>query len=216
MKQIIYILFFGLFACNGQTKKSHETELVDSLSDQTIKTIVTDTMKVENVPVFSLSYINEELPFDNWLSKLNDIDSIREFQIEVDSIKRNLIKENELKDSFSLKYTWTLSFYEYFGWEDHFAGQGTVDSINQKYVGKYKTAILTSEEIFHVFKISGNSNFPLDKLPVIYESDALFNGKWTAIYSSNDYLIIRRVVSYPYGNQTSWYKEKIYYFKKHD
>lgn len=215
MKQIIYIFVLALFACNGRSENVANKNSEDSLNNKDLETQPFDTIEPEYIPVFSISKINRDFPFDNWLSKLNDIDSLNRFESEVDAIKKSLIKQNDLKDTFSLTYMWTLNYYEYFGWTEHFGGQGPIDSLNQKYLGKYKTVILTSKEIFDVFKISHNPTFPLDSMPVIYERDALFNGEWTAIYLSNDYLIIRWVGSYPHGNQTSWYYEKVYYFKRH-
>lgn len=64
--------------------------------------------------------------------------------------------------------------------------------------------------LFRIYKHDYDS---LKNFPNIFERDDPFNRVWMPIFS-DDYLILRRVHSYPYGSQTSFYNEHILYFKR--
>lgn len=49
-------------------------------------------------------------------------------------------------------------------------------------------------------------------LPVIFERDDLNNTRWT-VFQNEDYLMLRKVHSYPNGNMTSFYSETLVFFR---
>lgn len=205
MKQTIYIfiLTLGLLSFYGTTVKTTNAKSVDTIERTYDKQ--TDT------------YINNK--FDNWLVELKDKDSLKRFKTELDSIRMGFNQTNNSKKLFSLSDKWNLIYFQFSGWEEHFFFEPMQrNNINHCSISKNQETTVTSKEIFEEFKIGGSlslKQFPLNYFPLVLERDAPFNGKWTAIHNT-EYLIIRLVQSYPDGNATSWYKERVYYFRNAD
>ncbi len=159
----------------------------------------------------------QETPFAEQLIVLTNKDSVNHALLDIASIKKRMAQHPTTPEStFSLSDQWNLLYFEKEGGED--AGgrktQTHITCINYKNNEAYSGA-----EIFKKFKISdtlSKKGFPLKTIPSVFERDDTFNTTWTPVYNTRDYLIMRYVHSYPYGNYTSWYYETVYYFKRAD
>lgn len=164
---------------------------------------------------FNLVYGQKTIPaheavFANRMTLVVDADSIKAIKKEMLSNIESKSKVNSTKVAFDLNTKWTLKYLRGYDWTEAFPNRSnTVDN----YLISKEEILMTGDEIFAIFKID-NEEFPLNFLPQVYERGCLYNGEWTATLI-NDNLFIRYVHSYPNGNQTSWYREKIYYFQKH-
>jgi hypothetical protein len=108
---------------------------------------------------------------------------------------------------------WKLTFYKESGWEE----------IVGNYHSQYHRLYTPTEESIHygkdLYKL-----FPLrmerfqkeadnSRIGIPARNDPA-NGQWQAWKIKEDVLMVRLYHSYPDGNQTSWYHEKVYYFEK--
>lgn len=100
------------------------------------------------------------------------------------------------------------------GWKDV---AGRITEINITCINRRDDEILTGTEIFNAFEIGDTllkKGFPLKTMPDIFQRNDTHNMEWTPVHAIQDYLVMRYVHSYPYGNITSWYYEFLYYFKR--
>lgn len=151
--------------------------------------------------------------FDHLLLELKDNDSLEKFKTTIDSIRKTWFPSDSSNISFRFSDTWNLYYCQFFGSED---GLEQVDFYHS-YLSTNTDTTFTSQQIFCAFHLGDSMSFkqnPLKYFPRIYERDDTWNAEWTAILPHSEYLIIRMVHSYPNGNHTSWYKEKLYYFRK--
>lgn len=72
-------------------------------------------------------------------------------------------------------------------------------------------------DLFRQFNLDStylqDNSLTLKSFPIVFERHDFLNRVWTPI-TSGDYLALRYVHSYPYGNQTSFYHEMILYFER--
>jgi hypothetical protein len=209
--------------------KSGLNECCPYKKTRTIKLIIKEMRTISFLLVILLKTLNplsaqslastepyQETPFAQQLIVLTDKDSLNHALLEIASIKKRIAQSTTTEPMFVLSDRWKLIYFEKEGGED--AGgrktQTHITCINHKNNETYSGA-----EIFKKFKISdtlSKKGFPLKTIPLVFERDDAFNMKWTPVYTTRDYLIMRYVHSYPYGNYTSWYYETIYYFKRAD
>ena len=152
----------------------------------------------------------DESVFRNRMTIVVDVDSVKVIEMEIAAMLDNKTKPDNTKITFDLKSDWTLQFQHGFDWTELHPHQGK--TINSYAIAKDEIRI-KGDEIFAIFEID-SEKFPLNIIPLVKARGCLYNGEWTATII-NDCLIIRYVHSYPDGNQTSWYREKSYYFKKY-
>lgn len=155
------------------------------------------------------------ISFDNLLVELKDKDSVATFKAMIDSISKNWYLADTSTISLRLTDKWNLKYFQYAGVEIH----TQPEIFTQYFICTNTDTSFTSEQIFNEFNIldsiSQKENL-LKYLPFIYERNDQLKSKWTATLPDTQYLVIRMVNSYPDGNETSWTKEWIYYFKKTD
>ena len=152
------------------------------------------------------------------LKRIENKDSIKQIEQKITSII-DVDNWNKNKLFFSSWKRWKLVFSVQTGNLEHFPNQykDTTSFPQFQRLGTKsyltpgnKTIASSGFKLFKIFGIKKRINF----YPEIYARDSRFNGQWTAISLNRDYLIIRYVSSYPDGNQTSWYHEETYYFKR--
>jgi len=153
------------------------------------------------------------------LKRIENKDSIKQIEQKITSIIHN-DNRNKNKLFFNFWKSWKLDYTVQTGYRENFPNQykdtisfpkfqrlGTTSYLNPG----NKTIALSGFKLFKIFGVKKHINF----YPEIYARGSRFNGQWTAISLHKHYLIIRYVSSYPDGNQTSWYHEETYYFKRH-
>jgi hypothetical protein len=156
----------------------------------------------------------KEMPFAKQLIILTNKDSVKYAQLEMVSIKKKMASPGNPEATFSLSDQWELIYFEMYDEED--AGGRKTQAYLACIIPKNKEAF-NGSEIFKKFKISDKQlqkTFPLKAIPSVFARNAKFNGTWTPVFTTPDYLMMRLVSSYPDGNYTSWYNETIYYFKR--
>lgn len=108
------------------------------------------------------------------------------------------------------KQLWQLRFLHDSGWREVFPGEATIFSSYNSCSGQpYR---LTTTDLLQIFKLSP-AVYPLSTFPVCFPREANCNGKWVAVLTRKNKLIIQLETSYPNGNQTSWYYRKRYLFE---
>jgi hypothetical protein len=162
------------------------------------------------------------------LKRIENKDSIKQIEQKITSIIHN-DNRNKNKLFFNFWKRWKLDYTVQTGYRENFPNQykdttglpqfqrlGT-NHLQRLATTSYltpgnKTIALSGLKIFKIFGVKKH----IDYYPEIYARDSRFNGQWTAISLNKEYLIIRYVSSYPDGNQTSWYHEETYYFKRRE
>lgn len=155
-----------------------------------------------------------KMPFAHQLITLTNKDSISKAKLEMTSIQNRMALHSDSKLSFSLSDRWRLVSFITEGWKD-VAGRITETQVVCTNRRDHET--FTGAEIFNAFGISDTllkRGFPLKAIPDIFQRNDTYQTEWTPVYAIHDYLVMRYVHSYPYGNITSWYYETLYYFKK--
>jgi len=162
------------------------------------------------------------------LKRTENKDSIKQIEQKITSIIHN-DNRNKNKLFFNFWKRWKLVYSVQIGYRENFPNQykDTTGSPQFQRLGTNhlqrlgttsyftpgnKTIALSGLKIFKIFGVKKRINY----YPEIYARDSRFNGQWTAISLTKKYLVIRYVSSYPDGNQTSWYHEETYYFKRHE
>ncbi len=162
-----------------------------------------------SISINTFSQENELSKFQKNLVQVKNVDSLKLVTKEIQSIEK-LINS---KDSITINKStnWKLICYSVNGWRE-IVGQPKT-TVNNKYVSN-NNEVVTTENLLKIFNLNYNDSIFLKNIPLIYEREHLFNRKTTPIVINNQYLVLRYVHSYPNGNQTSWYTETNYYFKK--
>jgi hypothetical protein len=150
-------------------------------------------------------------PFYQSVTEATDKDSILHFNESIAILFKPASTEMDLKPELDLSANWQLLYYRDTENRSYYDGKNY--GYDSKYIHKTNTEWHTTAAILDTFAIDKNFQ-PLNQAPLIYARDSPFNGDWTVILPDPEYMIIRWVHSYPDGNAQSWYKEKIYYFKK--
>jgi hypothetical protein len=150
-----------------------------------------------------------------------------------DSLNMKIFNSGKARIKMDTLSKWKLLF-EY-STEEQFVGQELlIDSVSSKPPVKFfcaydKSKEYSGKELFEglemdttflkdfvstfLFRTYMHDYDSLKNFPNIFERDDPFNRVWMPIFS-DDYLILRRVHSYPDGSQTSFYNEHILYFKR--
>jgi len=95
----------------------------------------------------------------------------------------------------------------------HMNGMGfswCTDSVVTQETGKIYEGI---EFVQRLFIDAAPKDSTLNWFPSVFERSDPMNCKWFA-FSNEQFMILRYVHSYPYGNQTSFYSETVFWFKK--
>ena len=162
------------------------------------------------------------------LKRIGNKDSIKQIEQKITSII-HYDNRNKNKLFFNFWKRWKLVYSVPTGYRENFPNQYKdttslsqfqqlgINHLQRLGTKSYltpgnKTIALSGLKLFRIFNVKKRINY----YPEIYARDSRFNGQWTAISINRDYLIIRYVSSYPDGNQTSWYHEETYYFKRHE
>lgn len=154
------------------------------------------------------------------LKRIENKDSIKQIEQIITSIIHN-DNRNKNKLFFNFWKRWKLVYSVPTGYRENFPNQykdtTSLSQFQQLGTTSYltpgnKTIALSGFRLLKIFGVKKRINY----YPEIYARDSRFNGQWTAISLTKEYLIIRYVSSYPDGNQTSWYHEETYYFKRHE
>ena len=162
-----------------------------------------------SISITTFSQENELSKFQKNLIQVKNVDSLKIITKEIQNIEK-LINS---KDSITINKStnWKLISYTVNGWRE-IVGQPKT-TVNNKYVSN-TNEVVTTENLLKIFSLNYSDSIFLKSVPLIYERDHFFNRKTTPIIINNQYLILRYVHSYPNGNQTSWFSETNYYFKK--
>jgi hypothetical protein len=152
------------------------------------------------------------------LKRIENSDSIKQIEQKITSIIHN-DNRNKNKLLFNFLKGWKLVYSVQTGYHEYFPNlhKDTTSFFQFQRLGTTSyltpgdtTIALSGFKLFKTFGVKKRINY----YPEIYARDSRFNGQWTAISLNKDYLIIRYVSSYPDGNQTSWYHEETYYFRR--
>ena len=162
-----------------------------------------------SLSISTFSQENELSKFQKNLIQVKNIDSLKIITKEIQSIEKLINPKDSISINQSTK--WKVICYTVKGWRQIVGQPKTV--VNDKYVSINKE-VLTTEKLLQIFNLKYNDSIFLKNVPLVYEREDFFNRKTTPIVINNQYLILRYVHSYPNGNQTSWYSETNYYFKK--
>jgi hypothetical protein len=152
------------------------------------------------------------------LKRIENKDSIKQIEqkitsiIDVDNWNKNHLFFNSWK-MWKLVSIVETGYHEYF--PNQYKDTSSFPRFHRLGTKSYltpgnKTIPLSGFKLFKIFGVKTHLNY----FPEIYARGSRFNGQWTAISINRDYLIIRYVSSYPDGNQTSWYHEETYCFKR--
>lgn len=152
----------------------------------------------------------DDLFFRNGMTKVVDADSLKAIKKEINELVENISKVNSTKVAFDLKTEWNLLYKQDYNWTELYPNHSSTVEIYSVTTSEIR---MPGDEIFAIFNID-TKRMPLNFLPFVRARGCLYNGEWTATII-NEFLIIRYVHSYPDGNQTSWYREKKYFFKKY-
>lgn len=174
------------------------------------KSLNTVTPVSERINVTQQTVPVDTVIFDKWLKPIQSADSIKRFKKTIDSLHK-FFNSNAKPSFYKPLDTWQLVGYRNSGWHENFPGKR--NNIDANFVANRNAMLKSGKDILKAFQLS-DTNFPLQIIPGVYERGAPYNGYWTAILPANDYLLIRYVHSYPNGNQSSWYHESVYYFRK--
>ncbi len=150
---------------------------------------------------------------DHSLQLVQSTDSNAMLQRQIDSI-RNMLPQPTLQ-GVGLQDKWSLSFYEDFGWTK-MVPYGHINH-HVRYISTLPDETYTTATLLDTFALNRrviDSAQVLRFFPPIFEREDPLNRAWSLIAMSDENLIIRYVHSYPNGNQTSWYTERVYYFKR--
>ena len=162
-----------------------------------------------SISINSFSQENELSKFQKNLVQVKNKDSLKIVESEILNIQNQLNEKDSITINKSTK--WKLICYSVKGWREIVGQPKTV--VNDKYVSINKE-VLTTEKLLQIFNLKYNDSIFIKNVPLVYEREDFFNRKTTPIIINNQYLLLRYVHSYPNGNQTSWYTETNYYFKK--
>lgn len=155
---------------------------------------------------------------------VNNKDSLQQIKREINSMASTINQQEGNTVPFDFSKKWKLQYCYKRGYLENFPGQcqdtGRPLQLMRKGTSSYqvlqqKVAALSGARLFHLFGLS-TAKFPINYYPLIEARDSKYNGEWTAISPNQKHLLIRFVSSYPDGNQTSWYRETVYYFTKVD
>jgi hypothetical protein len=157
------------------------------------------------------------------LQKVTQKDSINNIKKEINSILSTETQKKGKYNFFNFFRRWEFSYCLSQGYKENFPGAfkdtNTSNSFERKgelilLKGKNKMPPTTGLKLFNKFNVS-KIKFPITYFPTVYARNSRFNDVWTAILIDKKNLIIRYVSSYPDGNQSSWYNEVAYFFKRH-
>jgi type II secretory pathway pseudopilin PulG len=152
------------------------------------------------------AYSTQAIPFQQLLRTVSD--KGRKLQIRM--AFQNTISAPYPKQKPPGKQLWQLRFLHDSGWRGQLPGQPTIFSYFSDCSGQpYR---LTTTDILQIFKLSP-AVYPLSTFPVCFPRGAHCNGKWVAVLTRKNKLIVQLETSYPDGNQTSWYYRKRYLFE---
>jgi hypothetical protein len=150
---------------------------------------------------------------DCCLQYVQSADSNALLKQQIDSI-RNMLPQPTLQ-GIGLQDKWSLSFYEDFGWTD-MVPFGHMNH-HVRYISTLPGETYTTATLLDTFALNRrviDSAQVLRFFPPVFDREDPLNRGWSLIAMSDDNLIIRYVHSYPNGNQTSWYTERVYYFRR--
>ncbi|MDB5283452.1 MAG: hypothetical protein JWO06_2527 [Bacteroidota bacterium] len=102
------------------------------------------------------------------------------------------------------------------GWEERIPGNFRWEE-DYNMASKSPAPVFRINELLSLFRLDADylRRIPATKKPgPALERNDPFNHIWSFTVIEDKYLIQRYVHSYPNGNQTSWYHETDYYFKK--
>jgi hypothetical protein len=108
---------------------------------------------------------------------------------------------------------WELLFFKESGWEE------VIGAYHSNYFRLYvptKETVYSGKDLYQLFPVQmeGFQREKESRVQPFPDRNAPANGKWLAWKIKEDVLMVRLYYSYPNGNQTSWYHEKVYYFEK--
>lgn len=165
------------------------------------------TLALILISVITFSQENKLSQFQKTLIQVKNQDSLQALKEEILNVYKTVSIRNSIKESTK----WKLLCYSENGWTE-IVGQKRSD-IDFKFVSK-NTTDYTTAEIFEIFNLTYNDSLILNYAPQVFTRENPYNRKTTPIATNDNYLAFRYVHSYPNGNQTSWYHERIYYFKR--
>ena len=164
----------------------------------------------------------DNIPFGNYLSKLDSNNLIKQLRREFDSTVSCFNGKQE-KNPLDFKDKWKLVYYIHTGYEE-VGGKSNRREINNLYQNSKQEKWLTIADIFTEFHISDTipkkfssaesyleNTFQINKYLDISDK---YRGVWTPIISHKNYLIISFHHWYPNGSAQSWLREYFYYFEK--
>ena len=151
---------------------------------------------------------------DGCLKRVNNPDSFRKIEQKLYDIQTIAGDTSKSTKTILANEKWTIAFFQNKGWDERLPNKKT--SYNEIQVNNKCTKTWTTEEIYKAFnfRTKDKDKYLLNYFPLVFGRGGPFNGAWTAILPNAQYLVLRMVHSYPNGNQTSWYHERMYYFKK--
>lgn len=167
------------------------------------------TLALILISVITFSQENKLSQFQKTLLQVKNQDSLQALKEEILNVYKTVSIRNSIKESTKWKFLCSTEN----GWTEIVGRNKTIT--DSKFVSKTKI-IYSTQEVFELFDLKYNDSSIIDFVPFVFERDNYYNRKTTPIILNNSYLIVRYVHSYPNGNQTSWYHENSYYFKKEE
>ncbi|GAB4421395.1 MAG: hypothetical protein OHK0039_36150 [Bacteroidia bacterium] len=129
--------------------------------------------------------LKNEFPFDSWLTRMANQDSIQNLHAHVDSLMR---RPSRAADTAALSQEWRLAYLLSYGWYEI--------GLDKTHINRYYRADTNK------FRPRG-----ADLLQIFRPTE-----RWSARLIGEHTLIIQYGYAYPNGNQTSWAYHHVYMF----
>lgn len=156
--------------------------------------------------------IKEAFTFESKLNHVTNNDSISKYVKEISKI--NVANKNDTTSVFDKNSKWELLYLRESGWYENMPGKR--QDVNELYIGKPNNVVFGEEIINSVAKIN-QTIVLLNETPNLLQfiaRDSPLNRKYITILLENNIINLQYIHSYPNGNQSSWFHQTNYYFKK--
>lgn len=154
----------------------------------------------------------EAFPYAASLQGIHREDSLVRFGQAIRAITRQ-VEEQQQPVAYFAQGHYKLLGYHQIGWYEQYPGARQY--YDSKLSARISSATFTAQEILAKFNGAVKDSILFRTAPILTEQN-LSHKRWTPVALNRHYFIFHRIESYPYGNQTSWYWEKSYYFERVD
>ena len=146
------------------------------------------------------------------LNKIRSQEAEADFLAKIKEINQELTSQQGPTVPF-IKGHYQLLGYRYAGWREMYPMTRTY--FDQKLIARESFSPVTAQALLAAFRLALKDSTALLSWPVVMASNAE-GSHLPPVLLNQRYFVLCTIQSYPHGNQTSWYNERIYYFKRVD